>query len=390
MRHGLLVLGVCSLHACDVEMGKPSAEREWASEGHALRLVAQGVDTYGVGIDGVGAPHAIGCLWPRLEKEASVEIRLSLDDRPEVVVYVERVPELSQAAVDAVLAVYEVEISPQGGQLAWSSGEAWTVLEVLTVGPPFAAGQSLPAGTPAFATLLSPELATAALLADPDRRGGDEALASWDAVALQPVGPPWDGLALEAWPEARGAYARVERLAPPGSGVTGDWRVLAEAKAMAYLPGPAHVAAIDLLLLMEAPVPRMDAYLLANWPRDTRRALPARLDRLPAPSEAWQVQAVTTAVPLIAGDDDLVAESAAELLLHLDGELYQGPVAQGLLARRPLGWSVVHVYEEHPRRLPPDACPAARAAILTNNDAAVALDAVLASAGLCQGERAAD
>jgi len=69
MRHGLLVLGLFSLVACDVELGKASAERAWDSEGRGLRLVAQGVANYGVAIDGAGAPDAIGCFWPTLAKK---------------------------------------------------------------------------------------------------------------------------------------------------------------------------------------------------------------------------------------------------------------------------------------------------------------------------------
>lgn len=384
MKHGLWVLGVFALGSCDLEVGQPRAERAWTASGQALVLSAQGVASYGMGIDGVGAPHAIGCLWPTVEKDSAVEVRLVVGDRPEVVLRSERVPELTDEAVAAVLASTEVAFAPDAHHVAWRAGGEWTVLELLAAGPPFPAGQVLPAGEADFSLLLAPELATLGLLADPERRGRESARAAWSAAAQQAPGPPWDDLALSAWPTVPGAVDLVLARAPAAAGAAPSWRVAAEARALAELLGDDHHAALDLAFALGNPVARVDALLLEAWPHRSGAIVLDRLDREPGPSPAWVSDAEARAWRTLEASDEHHELWAAELLLHLDHEAHADRAVAAVLARRPVGGTAPRLYEDHPRWMPPARCPEVAAAVASGGAEAARLDAAVRSAGLCQ------
>jgi hypothetical protein len=344
------------LLSCQTGLGQPEATRDGTDEGVPYTLTEQGLAGVELGIDGVGAPHGIGCLWPTAERTHHLELRLKVEDRPEIALRkVEGAGDEAalQASVDAV----QVDVSPDRQHLAWSAGGAWTVYELLPVGRPFRTTQS--GSGPEWARLQSAEQAALSSLAG--EPGSERNAEVWEAIGQQPYGPPWDQVVLDHWPEVGAARELAVARGRPGSGVSAGWRALAEAEAAGALLGHEHEAALDLLFAMEEPVYRADELLLAAWP-DDHDVLLERLRRPIPPSPDWTGRAVGGARARYA--DPAARSRGADLLLHIDLEAYASEALAVLLAAWPADADAVQMLEDHAGDVPDATCPQATAAVL--------------------------
>jgi hypothetical protein len=307
----LLLAAVLSLTACqDCTWFAPDAERIRQIGDHRVKVIAEGTRRFGV--DGVGAPHAFGVLWPTIDGYGYT-VHLSLDDREEIELGTarfseERMPteQELQALADAV----EVALSPNAQHLAYrkDATSGWRVLHVLSHGRPFDSKHSdvfardvVAASALDFSELPSSQAIALAMLASPSERARANAL--WRALEVMPPGPPWDEAMLAIWPEDAHTQPMMERRARPHAGGTAAFRAKLLEKALACLvPHGAHITeAADVISKSEdaQALRTLDAKLLELYPQtavDRTLARRARETREDASRAAFRAQVRAEAV----------------------------------------------------------------------------------------------
>lgn len=276
----LFVVTAC--HSCTV--CTPDAERTRRIDGHEVVITAEG--TRRVGVEGAGAPHVFGVLWPTIEGYG-YELRVRIDDRPEVELGTagtgeDRMPTERELAAyaDAV----EVAFSPNGEHLVYrrDATTGWRLLHMLPKGRPFDAADSdrfardiVPASALDLASVPSSRtIGLEILRRDEGEAGGDHARrrAFWDALGAQPGGPPWDDALLVRWPGDSRAHVILVAHARPGSGSTDPFRDALITKAFEQLRADRRVAqrATDVVVATgrDARIRELESTLLGFWPED--------------------------------------------------------------------------------------------------------------------------
>jgi hypothetical protein len=265
----VLVLLVAMVSGCRCTWCAPSAELDRQVGKHAVKV--EGESAHRWGIDGIGAPHVGGIIWPTLEGAGFV-IRLVVDDRPTVHVgggsFMPTKKRLKE-----MLAAVELEGSPDEAHIAVRvpPDTDWRVLHLLPRGVPFDAA-SVPAVVAVDWTKVPEPLAVASTeLRDARCHQAKACELVWDAVGDQPGGSPLDDVVLEVWPAAPKGLRIVVERAKPGSGATEPWRQATATKTLAAVEkADARKEAVTVLVaLQDLPaLARLDRRLVDLWKAD--------------------------------------------------------------------------------------------------------------------------
>lgn len=274
----LLFTYVLSLTACqDCTWCAPDAERVRQIGEHRVKVLAEGTRRFGV--DGVGAPHAFGVLWPTIEGYGYT-VHLALDDREEIELGTasfseERMP--TEAELQTLADAVEVTLSSNAEHLAYrkDATSGWRVLHVLSHGRPFDSKHSdrfardvIAASDLDLASLPPAQSIALEILASPQERARANAL--WRALEVMPPGPPWDEAMLAIWPEDEHTQPMMERRAHPHAGGLPAFRAKLLEKALGLItPHGAYVGrAADVIRKSEdaQALRALDAKLLELYP----------------------------------------------------------------------------------------------------------------------------
>jgi hypothetical protein len=279
IRHALvaaLLLGTAC--DCNCDWLTPDATRERRIGERVVEITAKGGRH--VGVDGIGAPHAFGVLWPTIDGYGYT-LRMKIDDRPEFELgtasfHRDRMPteEELQALADAV----EVTFSQNQDHVAYrrDATTGWRVLHLLPRGRAFDseksdtfARQVVDASALDFSSLPSAEALGLEILRAPDRN--DRRGPFWEALAEQPTGGVWDQPLLDLWPGETRTQPLIEARVAPRSSSTPAFRAAAVSKALAGLrtnPGRADECARIVEASARAQdLATLDAELVALFPR---------------------------------------------------------------------------------------------------------------------------
>jgi hypothetical protein len=244
----------------------PSASVERIAGPHKVRVEGQASHEWG--IDGFGAPHVGGVLWPTV-KGAGYAIHVVVDGRPKLFVDAgSRMPskEELQARVDGV----EVVSAPDHqhlGVLVEPAGD-WRVVHLLPRGVPFESAHSTPGKEISWAVVPPPVDIAMAEMRDERCRQAKACKLLWSAVRSQAPGPPLDDVLLELWPDTEPARAIVIDRARPAAGAPAAWRSAAAEKALIVLEQKeTRPSAFGLVIALEEPgaLARMDRRLVEIW-----------------------------------------------------------------------------------------------------------------------------
>jgi|GEM_PF-3061417 len=328
---------VIALAACDIDCGwfAPDASRTRRVGGHEIEIEAQG--TRHIGVEGIGAPHAFGILWPAIDGYG-YHVDLRIGARPTVRVGSAGFPEdrlPTETELQRLADAVEVAFAPQGDHIAFRRAQTtgWRVLHLLPVGAPFASNDSdrlaeqvVAADALAFDSLAPAETIALRVLASADERRAHADI--WAAVDAQPTGAPWDAALLAIWPTEMRAHAGLTRCVSPGSRSTDKFRTAAITAALDGLPSqPGHADLQSGLVRAsqrDEAIATLDAALLALLPRaDVRSALRARLGERGehAVDPALRTAVAARALELLrsAGEDALLAEDSIALYEEATG-----------------------------------------------------------------------
>lgn len=279
-----LALVLAASPGCTCAWFAPSAKGERRVGPHDVTLQAQAHRS--IGVDGIGAPHVGGILWPTIDGYG-LTVRASVGGRPEVAVLAKGAAELpNKAELAAVVAAIELDASPDGKHFAYRRLDGgWAVLHLLPLGTPFDSDLSAPTNTKPveganvdWASLPSPEAIALAALHDAAGGYGKRHVLLWDAILAQPPGPPWDDALISGpFPSAKRAREwAIERFeqkpAPPPA-----WREAAARRAVAALGDDTLEkdtmdACVDVALKADLPGERdaLDRTLATVWRSSAR------------------------------------------------------------------------------------------------------------------------
>ncbi len=278
-----LALSALAWPGCTCSWFAPSAKRTAQAGAQQVQLRARAFRKFGV--DGIGAPHVGGVLWPTIDGYG-LSVALTVGERPEIGILARKTQAMpTDGELAAVISGVELSGSSDGKHIGFKLPEnGWHVLHLLPVGAPFHHGEAsvpLAGGAVDWSALPAPEAAAIAVLRDRDRSEAASAELVWQAVLAQPPGPPWDDALLEAFPWSEHAREwAAERFAkqPPPSA---DWRERAAKRAVSALRDPSleinftgpkegeaeFSACVDLVAKLDTPAhyESLDRALLDVW-----------------------------------------------------------------------------------------------------------------------------
>ena len=183
------------------------SSHEVLHEQNGRRVTISAQRRAGVGLGGVGAPHAFGIVYPTWE-DGGIRIMMTIDDRPAVLV-----GHQDDGNLEELAAAVEVAVSEDGLHVASRHGERWQVVHLLPKGTPFdAPGPEVTGGDVDFASFRTPEEIAIAVLEDESQGYGAPFELLLRALADQDPSPALDRALLHGWPGDRHQSLVMGRL----------------------------------------------------------------------------------------------------------------------------------------------------------------------------------
>jgi len=268
-RIALLSLAIAVASGCRCTACAPSAVAERTAGAHRIRLEGQAAHEWGV--DGFGAPHVGGVIWPTV-KGAGYAIHMIVDDRPKLFVAADgKMP--SKDELTRRVAALEVVSSPDDKHLGVRVDPAgnWRVVHLMPRGVPFESAQSDAGKEIAWDRYPPPEQIAMTEMREERCRPEKECGLLWSAVESQAPGAPIDDVLLEVWPAAERSRAIAVARAQPSANASPAWRRAAGDKALGALQASeTRRSAFDLLIALEDPqaLASLDRRLLELWKQE--------------------------------------------------------------------------------------------------------------------------
>ncbi len=289
-----ILIFVLLLISIQCSWGAPSYKRVIEQNGLKITLIAKG--TRALELDAAGAPHAIGCFYPKGLKYG-MTLKMRVDSRSPLLIDQEGIKVLSlgtgldsmpsREQLKAAAESIEISISPDKKHVAFlkhlpqkrcfttgpdgkeedipCSGqekEEWKILHLLADGPPFLSpyypaktNSSQELQTIPWDSIPSPDEIISKFLKDNEIHLSKEINRSiWAAINAQPYGSPLDNLLLEVWPERQGVDNSILDRAYSTSEKLKDWKVKAMEKAKTILAtGPSYGKAAEFIIALDDP-----------------------------------------------------------------------------------------------------------------------------------------